>query len=400
MWLQLSRRWGHRCPKRQPVQSWRIVMAMVVAGTGCFLGPTVASGQNQTRTRVDVYADEWITVISPGASGSVAATDQVRVDAGYAVDILSGATHVLTADAVSSATHFDEIRHEAHLATSILVTPRWNVGAGYTMSFEPDYVTHAVTLSTGSEILDRMAQWSVAYSASFETLGQVTDERFSEAGHGHALTLGWTHILGKTTTITGTLSGSLSFCGSLIGCHSNPYRFVPIVTSADPLSGIAFTLRERHPDDRFRGAAGVRVAQHLGSGFAISGGYRFYGDSWEVIGHTAETALSFGAWDERLVLRLEGRGSLQGAASFFRDDYRTVQGSGVGPTYRSADRELSELMTGQLGLSVAVHFPAVGPFVRLGVNARIARAAYRYEDVSEFPQRHAWIAGGGVDAEF
>lgn len=389
MWVQLT------------LISRRGVLVTSLALGWCYLNdPMTAMGQSQTRTRVDVYTDEWITVVSPGASGSVAASDQVTVEGGYSVDILSGATHVLTTDAVSSATHFDEVRHEAHVSTSVLVTPRWSVGAGYTMSFEPDYATHAVTLSTGSEILDRMAQWSLSYGISFETVGQVTDERFSESGHGHSLTFGWTHILGKTTTITATLNGSMSFCGTVIGCHANPYRFVPVVTSGDPVSGIAFSLRERHPDDRFRGAVGVRLTQHLGSGFALSGAYRFYGDSWEITGHTLETGLAFGAWDERLILRLDARGSFQNAASFFRDDYRTEQDSGVGPTYRSADRELSELLTGQLGFGVAVHFPAVGPFVRLGINARVARGVYQYDDVNEFSERHAWIAGGGLDAEF
>jgi hypothetical protein len=355
-----------------------------------------AAGQHRATADVDVYADEHITVVSPGVRLSADVGGMATVDATYVVDILSGATHVLTADAVSTATRFSEERHEAHFGVSGRPTPEVRFGAAYTLSHEDDFQTHAVRLDGSTELLERMAELSLSYSLSLESVGMVTDPEFSEGATTHSVDLAWRHILGRHTAGSIVVSGALALCGEDLGCHANPYRFVRV----RPLSGGAsIALRERNPDERLRGAVGVRLSHDFGSGLAVHLGYRFYGDSWDITGHTASLSTALGLFGERLVLRADGRASWQGAASFYEDTYVAPTAVGLGPEWRTADRELTELVGLMAGLRAEGALLAVGPLLRLGVHVRVAHLWYWYHDHSEQPGRSAWMLGGGIHAE-
>src|SRR5689334_20086204 len=58
-----------------------------------------------------------LTVVHPQLSIGADIGDHVSLDVGYAADIVTGATAaVYSPDAVSTATPFDDIRHEASLS--------------------------------------------------------------------------------------------------------------------------------------------------------------------------------------------------------------------------------------------------------------------------------------------
>lgn len=357
-------------------------------------GGAAAAGSG-VAARVDVYADDWITAVSPSSRGVAQAGDAVTVEARYAADVVSGATPVLTADAISSATRFSETRHEVHGAVTVAPAATWSLGGSYLLSREPDYLTHALGMTAGAELLDRMAQVSVSYHLSLETLGRVTDPAFAERAVGHALDAAWTQVLGRRTTLTLLLTGQLVRCGAGLGCHANPYRFVPVVADG----AVLLAVPERHPDLRARGAAALRLAHNVGGGRAVHAGYRFHEDNWSVTGHTADLSLAQSLAGDALIVRLDGRFTRQGAASFHRDTYTTDAGAPAVPAYRTADPELSRLWDAMVGARLEWSFDGPGPIWRTRLNLRLQRLWYRYLDERERPRRDAWLAGGGISAE-
>ena len=370
-------------------------LLVAAASVAAAAGP----GPERVGARVDVYTDGLITVVSPSAAGSAVLPGGVRVEAAYAVDVLSGATRTLTVDAVSSATHFEEERHEAHGAVTVEVAPYTTMGAAYSLSIEPDYATHAVSASFAREVLERMATLTLAYRVNVESFGVAHDPGPRESLLGHALDLSWSQILGPGTVLTGLASAHVAYCGDTLGCHAGAYRWVGVYAGgAEPKDVIA--LRERHPPQRVRGAAALRLVQSLGGGFALHAGYRFYGDSWHILGHTLDAALAASLFAERLVLRAETRFTWQSAASFYRDRYVADEATGALPAYRSADREMAGLWDVMAGLRGEWSIDGGELLRQLRINLRLAHIWYRYEAYSELPHREAWLVGAGVSAEF
>ncbi len=351
----------------------------------------------ETSARVDVYSDEWITVISPSWLGTLRPTEELTVEARYSVDVLSGATQVLVADAITSATSFAEERHQVGAAVTAQPTPEWTIGAAATGSVEPDFSTYSVGVNGAVEILDRLATLSLAYDIRVDTAGLATDETFKEGTIGHALNLGWTHVLTKDTLLKVLVTGSVVTCGELIGCHSSPYRYVPVFDNDGAAPTMQVALRERHPDLLVQGAAAVRVSQYLGAGFALHGGYRFFRDNWAITGHTADLTVAKELWEDRLLIRLDGRFTQQDPASFYESRY-TTDGAGL-PKYRSADREMAGLIHGMAGGRVDLKLPNLGPLRQLRLTARVARLWYQYPSFDALPERNAWLIGGGIGAK-
>ncbi len=372
-------------------------LQLIIIAAICVLAvPAVA--QHQASARVDVYDDGWITVVAPSARGKVSAGARADVSATYAVDVISGATPVSSSvDAVSGATRFEEVRHGADIGGGgYLGKSSWRLDGRYGVSVEPDYETHLLGLGASGDLFKRMVTLSVQYTASFERLMSVHDEQLSERTLSNALDVSWAQILGRTTTLTARLRGELRSCSKAYGCEASPYRYVPLSDGV----GAIVTVQERHPESRLRGAAALDLSQYLGAGFALHVNYRYYHDSWQIGGHSAATSIAWGGFGERLIIRLGARGSLQSAASFYQARYETGVGGPQVPDLRTSDRELSGLRTASASLRARWSMVGVGPFARLGLTARVAHTWFDYPDYPALSGLQAWIAGGGVHAEF
>ena len=354
-----------------------------------------AAAQNQTSVHVDTYSDGWITVVSPGARASVGLHERVRVSGGYSVDLVSGATRTLRADLVSSATRFEEVRHQTDVTVDVDLGRRWRLALLVAGSFEKDYTTLAFGPGATVELLGRRAALSLRYTASTEQVGLATGEPLRERGWSHTLDLGWSHILGPRTTLSFLATAMLAQCGEIYGCQASPYRFVPLTDGAV----MTAALRERHPSERYRGSVALRVAQALTPGLALHAGYRFYADSWSIQGHTVDLTVASTLLGDRLHLSAGGRFAWQGPAAFFRERYVGSGADGTVPGHRTADQELAGVIAGQVSLSVEWSFLAVGPFLRIALGAHAAHHWYRYDRFPGLDHRNAWVAGGGVRLE-
>ncbi|MFZ5480934.1 MAG: DUF3570 domain-containing protein [Myxococcota bacterium] len=334
--------------------------------------------------RVDSYADEDISTVGPGAR-VVAGADAWTVGASWSADFVSGATPVIRSDVVSSATTFSDVRNAPGVDVALSPTGTWSARASWSASLERDFVAHVAGVGASTDAFGRMVTLRADYRARFETTGRADDASYAERATGHALDLGWVQILGRTTSMSVLATGQWDQCSDALGCQANPYRLLLV-------DGVV--LAERHPAERARLAAALRLSQAVGERSAAHGGYRYYTDAWGVAGHTADLALVRALLADRLQLRATGRWSTQSAASFWRATYAGA------PAWRTADRELEALSSWGAGAAADWSFYAAGPFARFGVGARLDRLWYRYPDDPYVSSRAAWLFGGGLDADF
>ncbi|MCC7074456.1 MAG: DUF3570 domain-containing protein [Deltaproteobacteria bacterium] len=342
--------------------------------------------------RVNVYADEELTVMNHGGVASVETEEGLRANGHYGVDVISGATRSYTPDVITTATRVDETRLEGGVGAGGVLLPGLRLDGGYLSSKEPDFWSHRANLTAEAELFERRGTLSVSAVLGLLSVGRVGDPLYSAEEGQAGVDVSYAHALGRATSLTARASVGHSLCEEQHGCGASPYRYVPVALHE---GGPVVALPERHPATHTTGALAARLSQSVGSGVAVHGGYRVYVDSWGVVGHTADAAVARSFFGERLALRLDTRAYVQGPASF-HDDY--VIDGGAAPGFRTADRRLGAMHDVLAGGSGTLDLPSVGP-ARLRVQLRVAHAWFRYHD-AVIAARDAWIAGLGVGASF
>ncbi|MBI1945618.1 MAG: DUF3570 domain-containing protein [Deltaproteobacteria bacterium] len=370
----------------------RLQLMAVALMAPWFAGTAVRAAEVDADTRVNVYADEELTVFNHAGVASVESDDGWRANGHYGVDVISGATRSFLPDAITSATRVEETRVQGGVAGGGVLLPGLRLDGGYLTSKEPDFWSHRANITAVAELFQRRGTLSVTGTLGLMSVGRLGDPAFSEEEGMGGLDVSYAHVLGPATTLTGLFSVGHSLCEERIGCGASPYRYVPVALHD---AGPYVALAERHPATHTSAALAARLSQSVRPGLAVHGGYRLFADSWGIVGHTTDTALAQTFLGDRLGLRLDARAYLQGPASFHGDYVLT---GGEAPGYRTADRRLGPMADVTLGGSSSLDLPAIGP-ARLRVHVRVAHAWFRYAD-AVIPARDAWIAGLGAGATF
>ncbi|MEB2312953.1 MAG: DUF3570 domain-containing protein [Sorangiineae bacterium] len=301
-----------------------------------------------------------MTVLSPSADVSVSPWTFLSVDAGYSADIVTGASEAVKAgpitsvDVVSSATHLSDFRHIVHGGFTI-TRESTHLGASYSYGTEHDYRSNAITVTAGTDFLQKNTQIELSYGHGFDsvcnsayspTLAAVYRPRldssagcFNGAENRQTMPLAldnsqvawsqsWTPVLATQLSLTGAVQH---------GFLGNPYRAVVIGAGGQE-------AQEHHPDNRARGAVSLALKYYvrpLETAFTLSA--RGYRDTWDVVGQTYELDAEHYVLPWMRVL-VRGRYYTQTGALFWSDDYTGGEPK-YGPRgqYWTGDRELSPL---------------------------------------------------------
>ena len=340
----------------------RILMLLVAAAA-------VARAEDKVEIKAEYFSEpankEALHVFHPSVGVNVDAHPDFSLNFGYDADVVTGATARTygSMDAISSATHFSDTRHQFHGGAELRLGPA-ALDAGYTYGFENDYRSHAIDAGARVDLWGKNTTFRLGYSHNFDSVCDVdnkgaapTERRSLGSSQGcfknmvglveeplaiDSYALSWTQVL--TPIIVSDLSTTFQV---LDGFQSNPYRRVRLFGSveaqeSEPLlrQRIAVQARLRFAIVRARGALGV-----LG---------RFYYDTWGIKAGTAEIS-----WEEwlhpQLLLRVRGRFYQQGRAVFYRDAGETLSYESVGPVgqYFTGDRELSPFRDYLAGVKLA-----------------------------------------------
>lgn len=328
------------------------------------VAPATAHANSEGASRVTFFrepssANDGITVIHPQLDVSAALSPSVDLSAGYAVDIVSGATPQLFGphsgvDAVSSATKFSDTRQEVKGGLGY-TRPSAALAAGYSYGWESDYRSHTVSASTRTDLFDHNFALAVAYTHNFDSVcdnnngaaaGQPLDFKpLASSAHcfqadmpdvvAHRLhidtvepALTWTATPRLVTQLGGTAQ-------ILDGFQSNPYRAVLIGRNHNTPQESLPTLRQRY-------ALWARAAYFFpGARLSLTGMARAYRDSWDVQAATGEINLQKYLTSSFLIAA-RARYHRQRGASFYRDG-RGYLLTGTTGRYWTGDRELSPM---------------------------------------------------------
>lgn len=251
----------------------------------------------------------------------------------------------------------------------------WSFGVGYRNSYETDYLSNALSLSTKYEAFERNTAFEFRLSGAMDKVGRSGDADFSEDVRTLSAWFGVTQVLSKKMILQGSAEWRWSK-----GFLSSPYRWVPIgedLKNCQSTEG--FCLPEAHPGMRARVAAVLRSRYALSQRFSLGAGYRFYYDQWKMQSNTG--TLDFAATVAKgLVLVLDGRIYQQSAAFFYAPQYGTksLVDSESDSSYITRDRELSKMWNWRAGLRAEYESPlnAAGIGAKAGLMSAVTQYHY------------------------
>jgi len=335
-----------------------------------------AQKERSADAAVQVYSDsDNTTVLTLIGKSTWGKGDDETADAHVTVDAVSSAS----VDVISSASRrFVSRRLELGGGGSKRVGPG-SASANAVLSTELDWTSISLQLGWEQPLARKNASLSFAYGATYNWIGDARPGyNFSESLWAHTWEIGFSQLLDRRTRVGITHTGQYQ-----AGYTASPYRVV--------LFGDGSRSAENQPDRRVRAALTAFGNRYLGKNTGLSGSYRFYVDSWNVVSHTLQASLMIDVPDERMSLQLFGRGYTQTAADFYRDQYDTP----LGLDYWTFDKKLSSLWNAGGG---AMLIWRRDDGWRIGL--RLEGYYFGFRNFSELPTRTALIAGAQLGADW
>ena len=228
-------------------------------------------------------------------------------------------------------------------------------GAGavsYYVSSETDYLAQQLGGRWNRDFRQQSVNLSLGSSWGWDAIAPVQDDD-TRTGDAHKTTLHWNAVMTEVVSPSLLVRWGLEY-NLVNGLQHNPYRNVYAGGTNVP---------ERHPEERQRRDAFVRVNQALPNRASVKLSYRLYNDDWGVTSHELGTRLSQYV-TRGLSARWEYRWYTQTAADFWRSTYADVDGVGG---FLTGDYRLGPLSSHLFGAALRADLEAFAPtrtFVR------------------------------------
>jgi len=298
-------------------------------------------------------------------------SDTFAVEASYFVDKVSGAS----VDVLSQASVIKDERKQKNLTVN-WVHDKTTYTVGYTESRERDYISYTPHFALSQDMFGDLTTVTVGYSRTRDIVGENdgTADVPVIAWLGHAESRAYD--LGVSQIITRNMIAGLTL--DVItdnGYLANPYRSIRYY---DPASAKGYGLGSQvYPDTRTSTAVEGRIKYYLPYRAAAALSYRYYRDTWGIVGHTIEidyTQPFANLWI------LEGRVRLysQGHAVFYSDvfPYAGYQ------NFEARDQDLAAQKNTTIGAKATYAFLPEGwkVFKRGTATIDVSRIQFKYSD--------------------
>lgn len=260
----------------------------------------------------------------------------------YYVDSVSSAS----IDVVTTASPYEEERKETSFGMDYLRGDT-TMSIALTNSDENDYTAQAVNIGIAQDIFGGLTTVSLGYGNGSDEVHRNGDPLFEDQADRQAYRLGLSQILTRSLLV------NLNFeTVSDQGFLNNPYRSVRY---RDGSSGTGYSYQpEVYPRTRTSNAVSLRGRYYLPYRAALSAGYRYFSDDWDITAHTAEVGYTHpvGAWNFDIGYRYY----TQKAADFYSDlfPYENSQ------NFMARDKELSQFTSHTVRLGLSYDFLAGG----------------------------------------
>jgi hypothetical protein len=298
-------------------------------------------------------------------------TEDLAVEFNYFVDQVSGAS----IDVLSQASVIKDERKQA-TGTVEYVHDKTTYTFSYINSRERDYISNTTHFSLSQDMFGDLTTLTLGFSRTRDEVGENngTAETPVVAWLGHADTRSYDGGLSQILTknlIAGVNLEVITDAGYL----ANPYRSIRYL---DPTNPKGYSLASQvYPDTRTSTAVQTQAKYYLPYRAAITGSYRFYRDTWGIIGNTYELDYTHPI---RNLWILEGRLRYykQGSAVFYSDLFPYADSQ----NFMARDQDLAAQDNTTIGAKATYAFLPDGwkMFKRGTVTFDVSRIQFKYLD--------------------
>ena len=271
-----------------------------------------------------------------------------------------------------------------------------NVGVGFSRSLEHDYVSNGYSLNTVTDFNQKNTTLLLGVAATDNNV-QVTFEPAWFRKHTADGIVGVTQLLDPHTSVTFDFTFDRS-----TGYLSEPYKLVQDDIQVLPGLFVPHTYGENRPWIRDKGIALLSVTHDFASLHgALEASYRFYADTYGIVGHTLDLAW-YQHIGDKVIVRPGLRGYQQSAADFY---YYNLDATSIVPVaipnptspHYSSDARLSALESFDASLKVIWTVTAwlqveggVESYRNRGTDGVTPQSAYYRAAISSVGAKFSW----------
>ena len=298
-------------------------------------------------------------------------TEDFALEASYFVDKVSGAS----IDVLSQASQIKDERKQKTI-TAEYVHDKTTYSVSYIDSVERDYKSNTTHVSLSQDMFGDLTTLTLGWGRSRDGVGENNGTAFVPviAWLGHAETQ--TYDLGLSQILTKNLiAGAALEVDTDNGYLANPYRSIRFLDSQNPKG---YSLGSPvFPDTRTSTAVQVQAKYYLPYRAAVSGSYRYFSDTWGIVGNTYEldyTQPIANVW----ILEGRVRYYKQNSANFYSDLYPQANYQ----NFEGRDQNLASSENTTIGAKVTYAFLPNGwkIFKRATATFDVSRISYHYLD--------------------
>ena len=316
-------------------------------------------------------------------------TEDFAVEANYFVDSVSGAS----VDVLSNASVIKDERKQKS-GTVEYVHDKTTYSLSYINSVERDYISNTTHFSLSQDMFGDLTTLTLGFSRTRDQVGENngTADNPVVAWLGHADTR--SYDAGLSQILTKNLIAGLNLeVITDAGYLANPYRSIRFL---DPTNPKGYSLASQiYPDTRTSTAIQGQAKYYLPYRAAVTGSYRYFHDTWGVIGNTYELDYTHPIHN---VWILEGRLRYykQGHATFYSDIFPYADSQ----NFMARDQDLAASENTTIGAKVTYAFLPDGwkIFKRGTATLDISRIQVHYLDFTDIRDYNDTTAGGSYPA--
>jgi hypothetical protein len=298
-------------------------------------------------------------------------TEDFALEASYFVDKVSGAS----IDVLSQASQIKDTRKQKTI-TAEYVHDKTTYSVSYIDSVERDYKSNTTHVSLSQDMFGDLTTLTLGWGRSRDGVGENNGTAFVPviAWLGHAETQ--TYDVGLSQILTKNLiAGAALEVDTDNGYLANPYRSIRYLDSQNPKG---YSLGSPvFPDTRTSTAVQVQAKYYLPYRAAVSGSYRYFSDTWGIVGNTYELDYTHPIANVWIV---EGRVRYykQNSANFYSDLYPQANYQ----NFEGRDQNLASSENTTIGAKVTYAFLPNGWkfFKRATATFDVSRISYHYLD--------------------
>jgi Protein of unknown function (DUF3570) len=209
-------------------------------------------------------------------------TENFAVEGSYFVDKVSGAS----IDVLSQASQIKDERKQKTLTVEF-VHDKTTYTASFVNSDERDYRSSTSSFSLKQDMFGDLTTLSLAFANTTDVVGENDGTAFvpNVTWLGHAQSRSYDVDLSQILTKNFIAGANLNVITDQ-GYLANPYRSVRYI---DPGNPKGYSLGSQvYPDTRTSTAVQIEGKYYLPYRAAITGSYRYFRDTWSIVGNTFE----------------------------------------------------------------------------------------------------------------